>query len=215
MSGFVSAAIGEDRQTDIRSRPAHRGDADMAIKVIGIPSRRTTGCRVVTCGIGVEGIQATDYRACIVGSMARDDAWGPMASIFELSKLHAFTFPKGRNLVLPLAVSAFLLLFSTSDLAQAQSFRQGVSAFNRQDYVSASHVFIPLAEQGEPCRHTRAGRTAGGLPGRPDARNREGSLSWNWRSAALSRWTLSRWSSRRDADSGFGSNHFAQDRFKS
>src|SRR5665213_1993169 len=40
------------------------------------------------------------------------------------------------------------LLLSTIGLAEAQSIRQGVSALHRQDYVSASHIFIPLAEQG-------------------------------------------------------------------
>ena len=32
--------------------------------------------------------------------------------------------------------------------AHAQSFRQGVSALQRQDYVKASRIFIPLAERG-------------------------------------------------------------------
>ncbi|MET4426689.1 hypothetical protein [Bradyrhizobium sp. RT3a] len=32
--------------------------------------------------------------------------------------------------------------------AHAQSFRQGVAAFQRQDYVKASRTFIPLAERG-------------------------------------------------------------------
>ncbi|WP_277998161.1 hypothetical protein FJN17_18050 [Bradyrhizobium symbiodeficiens] len=32
--------------------------------------------------------------------------------------------------------------------AHAQSFHQGVSAFHRQDYVTASRIFIPLAERG-------------------------------------------------------------------
>ena len=39
------------------------------------------------------------------------------------------------------------MLLSTGDVAQ--SLRQGISAFNRQDYVRASQVFIPLAELGE------------------------------------------------------------------
>jgi uncharacterized protein len=51
-----------------------------------------------------------------------------------------------RGLVQVLAVLALLLLPAGS--AQAQSFRHGVSAFNRQDYVTASRVFIPLAERG-------------------------------------------------------------------
>lgn len=50
--------------------------------------------------------------------------------------------------LLVLAVSVVTLLLAASDFAHAQSFRQGVSAFNRQDYVQASRVFIPLAERG-------------------------------------------------------------------
>src|SRR5437868_15376175 len=46
------------------------------------------------------------------------------------------------------AAATTLVVLSTADLAQAQSFRQGVSAFNRQDYARASLIFIPLAEQG-------------------------------------------------------------------
>jgi hypothetical protein len=46
------------------------------------------------------------------------------------------------------AAAATVLLFSANDFADAQSLRQGVSAFNRQNYGSASQIFIPLAEQG-------------------------------------------------------------------
>jgi TPR repeat protein len=76
----------------------------------------------------------------------------------------ALAFHKGRNRVLLLACA---FLFSTYDLAQAQSFRQGVSAFNRQDYVSASRVFIPLAEQGVPAAQSYLGfmfETGRGVP---------------------------------------------------
>jgi TPR repeat protein len=57
--------------------------------------------------------------------------------------------------------------FLARSLAQAQSYRQGVSAFNRQDYVSAPHVFIPLAERGEPAAQTYLGflfETGCGVP---------------------------------------------------
>src|SRR5512140_3891555 len=50
--------------------------------------------------------------------------------------------------MLRVALGAALLVLSTAGLAEAQSVRQGVAALNRQDYVSASHIFIPLAEQG-------------------------------------------------------------------
>jgi hypothetical protein len=44
--------------------------------------------------------------------------------------------------------AAAMLLLSTGNVVQAQSLRQGISAFNRQDYGRASQVFIPLAERG-------------------------------------------------------------------
>src|SRR4030081_1114713 len=54
-------------------------------------------------------------------------------------------------------IAVATLLFSTADFAQAQSVRQGISAFNRQDYVLASHIFIPLAEQGLPAAQSYLG----------------------------------------------------------
>jgi TPR repeat protein len=63
------------------------------------------------------------------------------------------------------AVCATLL--SAPGLAEAASFRQGVAAFNRQDYVSASQVFIPLAEQGDPAAQSYLGfmfETGRGVP---------------------------------------------------
>jgi TPR repeat protein len=65
------------------------------------------------------------------------------------------------------AVAATVLLFSTASLVEAASFRQGVSAFNRQDYASASRIFIPLAEQGDPAAQTYLGfmfETGRGVP---------------------------------------------------
>jgi len=64
-------------------------------------------------------------------------------------------------------VAVAALLASNGDPAQAQSFRQGVSAFNRLDYVSASRVFIPLAEQGVPAAQSYLGfmfETGRGVP---------------------------------------------------
>jgi hypothetical protein len=60
-----------------------------------------------------------------------------------------------------------ILLLSTGDFAQAQSLRQGISAFNRQDYMRASQVFIPLAERGEASAQTYLGfmfETGRGVP---------------------------------------------------
>jgi TPR repeat protein len=66
-----------------------------------------------------------------------------------------------------LAAVALALLILTPDFVEAASFRQGVSAFNRQDYVSASRVFIPLAEQGNPAAQSYLGfmfETGRGVP---------------------------------------------------
>ncbi len=75
---------------------------------------------------------------------------------------------RGRLQTIFFAVAATaVLLLSTLSLAQAQSFRQGVSAYNRQDYVQASRIFIPLAEQGEPSAQTYLGflfETGRGVP---------------------------------------------------
>ena len=63
--------------------------------------------------------------------------------------------------------AASALTMSGGDWAQAQSFRQGVSAFNRQDYALASRVFIPLAERGDPAAQTYLGfmfETGRGVP---------------------------------------------------
>jgi hypothetical protein len=67
-----------------------------------------------------------------------------------------------------LVVAALVpLMISTGNLAFAQSFRQGVSAFNRQDYQQASQIFIPLAEQGQPSAQAYLGflfETGRGVP---------------------------------------------------
>src|SRR3977135_2521321 len=53
------------------------------------------------------------------------------------------------------------------DPGVAATFQQGVSAFKRQDYVSASPIFIPLAERGEPTAQAYLGymfETGRGVP---------------------------------------------------
>src|ERR1700730_10936420 len=82
--------------------------------------------------------------------------------------------PKRRHVPPRSAVRAFLivagvaaLMVSTGNLAHAQSFRQGVSAFNRQDYQQASQIFIPLAEQGQSSAQAYLGflfETGRGVP---------------------------------------------------
>lgn len=69
------------------------------------------------------------------------------------------------NLVRLLAALALVLLPAWS--AQAQSLRQGLSAFNRQDYVTASRAFIPLAERGNAAAQAYLGymfETGRGVP---------------------------------------------------
>ena len=66
-----------------------------------------------------------------------------------------------------IAAAALVLLLFGGKVAEAASFRQGVSAFNRQDYVSASRIFIPLAEQGERAAQSYLGfmfETGRGVP---------------------------------------------------
>jgi hypothetical protein len=71
-----------------------------------------------------------------------------------------------QHALLPVAALS-LLIIATGSLAHAQSFRQGVSAFNRQDYQQASQIFIPLAEQGQPSAQAYLGflfETGRGVP---------------------------------------------------
>src|SRR3954467_3423317 len=63
------------------------------------------------------------------------------------------------------AVAATLL--GSAVVADAASFRQGVSAFNRQDYLLAAQNFFPLAEQGDPAAQGYLGfmfETGRGVP---------------------------------------------------
>jgi TPR repeat protein len=69
----------------------------------------------------------------------------------------------GRRVLLLVAT---LLLYGV-DVAGAASFRQGVSAFNRQQYLLAAQNFFPLAEQGDPAAQGYLGfmfETGRGVP---------------------------------------------------
>jgi TPR repeat protein len=82
-----------------------------------------------------------------------------------LPKRHFFS----RRLIrfLFVAAAAAVLLFSAGNFAEAASLRQGVSAFNRQNYVVASRIFIPLAELGAPAAQSYLGfmfQTGRGVP---------------------------------------------------
>ncbi|HXO71387.1 MAG TPA: tetratricopeptide repeat protein [Bradyrhizobium sp.] len=65
-----------------------------------------------------------------------------------------------------IVAAAATLLGSISNV-EAASFRQGVSAFNRQEYLLAAQNFFPLAEQGAPAAQTYLGfmfETGRGVP---------------------------------------------------
>ena len=97
------------------------------------------------------------------------------------------------------AISAALLL--TAGLAEAASFRQGVSAFNRQDYASASRIFIPLAEQGVASAQSYLGfmfETGRGVP-----QNYTEAAMW-YRRAAEQGDSLAQYSLGLLYDKGFG-----------
>jgi len=71
-----------------------------------------------------------------------------------------------RRLIRALCIAA-MMLASAGDFAEAQSLRQGITAFNRQDYGRASGIFIPLAERGEASAQTYLGfmfETGRGVP---------------------------------------------------
>jgi len=75
--------------------------------------------------------------------------------------------PPGLWIAAKWAIAAAALLLIPIDPAHAQSFRQGVSAYNRQDYVTASRVFIPLAERGNAAAQAYLGylfETGRGVP---------------------------------------------------
>jgi TPR repeat protein len=71
-----------------------------------------------------------------------------------------------RPLVFAMAAAAALMV-SAGDFAEAASFRQGVSAFNRQEYLLAAQNFFPLAEQGDAAAQSYLGfmfETGRGVP---------------------------------------------------
>jgi len=71
-----------------------------------------------------------------------------------------------RPLVFAMAAAAALLV-SAGDFAEAASFRQGVFAFNRQEYLLAAQNFFPLAEKGDAAAQSYLGfmfETGRGVP---------------------------------------------------
>jgi TPR repeat protein len=53
--------------------------------------------------------------------------------------------------------SVAVVLLATAGSARAQSLRDGVAAYNRQDFLRASSIFIPLAERGVASAQTYLG----------------------------------------------------------
>jgi uncharacterized protein len=100
-----------------------------------------------------------------------------------------------------IAVAVVVLLPSAGGFAQAQSLGQGVSALKRQDYVSASRVFIPLAERGDPAAQSYLGfmfETGRGVP-----QNYTEAAMW-YRRAAEQGDSLAQYSLGLLYDKGFG-----------
>jgi len=103
--------------------------------------------------------------------------------------------------ILCVVVGVLLMLFSAAGLAQAASLRQGTSAFNRHDYVSASRILIPLAERGDAAAQSYLGfmfETGRGVP-----QNYTEAAMW-YRRAAEQGDSLAQYSLGLLYDKGFG-----------
>jgi TPR repeat protein len=64
-------------------------------------------------------------------------------------------------------IAIAMLLLLGSGFAEAATFRQGVAAFNRQDYMVAAQILAPYAERGEPTAQAYLGfmyETGRGVP---------------------------------------------------
>lgn len=62
---------------------------------------------------------------------------------------------------------AIVVVLPIATPASAQSLRQGIAAFNRQDYAQAGRIFTPLAERGAPSAQAYLGfmyETGRGVP---------------------------------------------------
>ena len=101
--------------------------------------------------------------------------------------------------------SAFFGLAATlllgSHLAEAATVKQGVAAFNRQDYMLAARILTPYAERGEPSAQTYLGfmfETGRGVP-----QNYTDAAMW-YRRAAEQGDSLAQYSLGLLYDRGFG-----------
>jgi TPR repeat protein len=98
-------------------------------------------------------------------------------------------------------VAAAVLSLSAANVAEAATFRQGVSALQRHDYVSASRAFIPLAERGNAAAQSYLGflfETGRGVP-----QNYTEAAMW-YRRAAEQGDSLAQYSLGLLYDKGFG-----------
>ena len=96
---------------------------------------------------------------------------------------------------------AVALVCGAAGLAEAGTFRQGVAAFNRQQYLLAAQNFFPLAEQGDPAAQSYLGfmfETGRGVP-----RNYTEAAMW-YRRAAEQGDSLAQYSLGLLYDRGFG-----------
>ena len=95
-------------------------------------------------------------------------------------------------------LAATALFLTSIGPVPAQSLRQGVSAFKRQDYVAASRSFIPLAERGNAAAQSYLGymfETGRGVP-----QNYTEAAMWYRRAAeqgdGLAQYSLREWKQR-------------------
>jgi TPR repeat protein len=95
-------------------------------------------------------------------SNSRDKAYG-----LQQTASSGRRFMPGRLRRAFLAAAAIALSVSAGSFAEAATFRQGVAAFNRQEYLLAAQNFFPLAEQGDPVAQSYLGfmfETGRGVP---------------------------------------------------
>ncbi len=96
-------------------------------------------------------------------SNGRGDSFGPNRAV----RLRSGCSTDRLRRFFAVAAATAALLVCTGDFAQAATFRQGVSAFSRQEYLLASQIFFPLAEQGDPAAQAYLGfmfETGRGVP---------------------------------------------------
>src|SRR5262245_36317468 len=101
----------------------------------------------------------------------------------------------------PLCVIVAAMLLLGSDPASAASLKQGVAAFNRQDYMVAAQILTPYAERGNPSAQAYLGymyETGRGVP-----QNYTDAAMW-YRRAAEQGDSLAQYSLGLLYDRGFG-----------